>query len=79
MESHTPVRLPGDLKSLRLDVVDATTTYAGKAAAGSATSAGVWQVFRMTNGAGGDLTIEWADGDCEFDNVWDNRASLSYS
>lgn len=53
-----------------------TYTYIGEAAPGSATSAAVWRIQRITNA---DSTIEWADGDGDFNNVWDNRASLSYS
>jgi hypothetical protein len=53
--------------------------YIGKAAFGSAKSAAVWQIQRLVY-TGDNLTdILWADGDTEFDNVWDNRAGLSYS
>lgn len=62
----------------RLDEASATITYVGKAATGSATSAAVWQIQRLTD-TGSGLTVEWADGNDSFDNVWDNRASLSYS
>ena len=55
-----------------------TVTYVGKADPGSATSAAVWSIFRMTE-TGDDLVIEWADGDANPDNIWDNRASLTYS
>ena len=77
MESQTPVRAPGDLKAARIDEVDATTTYVGLAAPGVGTGSAVWQIRRLTS-SGNDLTVEWADGNAEFDNVWDNRASLSY-
>lgn len=53
-------------------------TYFGKAAPGSLTSAAVWQIQRM--GVSGTVTTyEWADGDREFNNVWDNRTSLTYN
>jgi len=65
-------------RASRVDEVDATTTYIGSAVAGSATSGAVWAVQRLTT-SGADLTVEWADGDAETNNVWDNRASLSYS
>ncbi len=54
----------------------ATYTYIGLADAGSAEGSAVWQVKRMTNTS---LTIVFADGNTNFDNVWANRASLSYS
>ncbi len=61
--------------SIRLDD-GATYLYVGKAAMGSATSSAVWQIQRITQA---DTTVIWADGDAAFNNVWDNRASLSYS
>lgn len=56
-----------------------TFAYLGKASAGSATSAAVWQIQKLDFGVDGDVTVTWADGNARFDNVWDNRASLSYS
>ncbi len=62
----------------RLDEVGGGITYVGKAAVGSATSSAVWQIQRITE-TGPDITIQWADGNASFDNIWDNRASLTYS
>lgn len=53
-----------------------TYTYIGRASPGSATSADTWQIKRITNASG---DIDWADGNIDFDNVWDDRAGLSYS
>lgn len=64
--------------SVRTDDTGTGTTYIGEAAPGTATSAAGWRVRRMVE-AGADITVLWADGDAHFDNVWDNRASLSYS
>lgn len=54
----------------------ATYTYLGKATPGSAEGSAVWQIKRLTNAS---LAIDWADANDNFDNVWTNRASLSYS
>lgn len=62
----------------RVDDASATVTYIGKAAVGSANGSAVWQISRMTV-SGTVTTIEYADGNISFDNVWDNRAALSYS
>lgn len=62
----------------RLDKVSSTLFYGGKAAPGSATSAAVWQIQQITL-VSDDVEILWADGDGNFDNVWDDRLSLSYS
>lgn len=53
-----------------------TYKYLGEAQPGTATSAAEWRIQRITNS---DSTITWADGDGDFDNVWDDRATLSYS
>lgn len=53
-----------------------TIDYVGEAAIGSATSSAVWRIRRLDNTS--DLSMEWA-GTGIFDQVWDNRASLSYS
>ena len=62
--------------------VDCTTTsniiYMGVAAIGSATSAAVWQIHRI-NTTGGNVSVDYADGNENFDNIWDNRASLTYA
>lgn len=56
-----------------------TLAYLGHAWPGTATSAAAWRIQKMVFGADGDVTTTWADGNTAFDNVWDNRASLSYS
>jgi hypothetical protein len=63
--------------AVRIDEVSSTLSYVGKALTGSATSSAVWQVFKLDTTAG--LIITYADGNDLFDNIWDNRASLSYS
>ena len=64
--------------SKRFDEADATTSYVGEAAAGSSEGSAVWRIQRIVS-SGADLTITFADGNTNFDNVWTNRASLSYS
>lgn len=61
------------------DATTPTFAYFGKAQVGSATSAAVWQIQYLTFGADGDVTVTWADGNANFDNIWDNRVSLTYS
>lgn len=53
-------------------------TYVGKAAPQSSTSNPVWQIQRLLT-TGSVIAVTFADGNRKFDNVWDNRASLSYS
>lgn len=51
--------------------------YFGWAKIGIATSAAKWKIMRITY-VGDDFTVEWADGNQLYDNVWDNRTSLTY-
>lgn len=54
--------------------------YFGRAEPGKATSAPYWSIMKCTYDATNTLTSAlWADGNSAFDNVWDNRANLSYS
>ena len=54
------------------------TTYLGYATAGTSTSAGTWAIKKIVE-SGNDAVITWADGDKDYNNIWDNRLSLSYS
>jgi hypothetical protein len=69
----TPTR-----KSLRIDEVSASVTYIGEAAFGSSEASAVWRIFKLSV-SGTVTSMTWADGNDEFDNIWNNRASLSYS
>jgi len=62
----------------RVDEALGGVTYAGQAQAGTLPSAAGWRIRRLTE-SGGDVIVEWADGDAAYDNVWDDRASLTYS
>lgn len=54
--------------------------YKGWAAVGSTTSASLWRIQKIEFvGLDEDVIITWADGDSNFDNIWDNRLILSYS
>ena len=61
-----------------IDEASATVTYVGKASTSALTSNAVWQILKMET-SGSITIISYADGDSEFNNIWDNRASLSYS
>jgi hypothetical protein len=61
-----------------IDQASGTITYFGQAAPGTATSAASWRIQRMSV-SGTVTTFQYADGNLNFDNVWDNRAALTYS
>lgn len=54
--------------------------YQGFASPGNATSTAAWKIAKYTyDGSNNLLTIKWAGGASSYTNIWDNRASLSYS
>lgn len=52
--------------------------YIGEAEPGSLTSDPVWRIKKV-DFTGDDSAITWADGNSNFDNIWDDHLSLSYS
>ena len=62
----------------KIDQASATVTYIGQAAPGTATSAASWRIQRMSV-SGTVTTLAYADGDLNFNNIWDNRSSLTYT
>ena len=69
----------GDVAQLNLEMDDteAGTLYVGESAPGSETSDAAWRIKRIVE-TGPDLSILWADGNADFDNVWDDRVNLTY-
>lgn len=77
-----PVSIPDSTQYAT--IIDTTTTantiYFGFVAVGSVadTSSAIWRILRMVDSSG-VLTFAYADGDTNFDNIWSDRTSLSYS
>lgn len=65
------------LGALKLDQVTSTLFYVGEATIAAPTSSPIWRIRKIDTSTGVD--IKWADGNSNFDNVWDNRSSLTYS
>lgn len=61
-------------------LIDESTsdTYIGNTKPGTASSSALWRIRKIAVAAG-VTSIKFADGDDQYDNVWDNRLSLSYS
>ena len=65
--------------STRTDFVSETLAYVGEAVPGTAETSALWRIKRLTFGLDDDVTAEWAGGNANFDKVWADRASLTYS
>lgn len=70
-----------EMYAKRVDFVDAQNLlYRGEASPGSDEADPVWRVRRISFvGSDEDIVEEWAEGSANFDKVWDDRASLTYS
>lgn len=71
-----------ELALARYDLIlDNTTTtdviYIWEALIWSLTSSASWRIKKLNEASW--LTIGWAGSDFHFDNIWDNRDSLTYS
>jgi hypothetical protein len=64
--------------TLLLDADSAVTQYVGEASSGVQTSSPFWRIRQIVY-TGNSIAIKYADGNPEFDNVWDNRAILTYA
>lgn len=65
--------------SERVDFITDLLIYRGEADPGAAESGAVWRIRKIVIGEDGDVTTTWANGSATFTNIWDDRASLTYS
>jgi hypothetical protein len=63
----------------RVDFVGDDTIYIGYAVPGSLTSGAVWQISKIVTSADGDVVVTFANGNALYNNIWDNRLSISYT
>lgn len=66
-------------KYTKLIDTDGNYTYIGEAIPGTATTAASWRIQRVDAANDPDLEIKWADSSADFDQVWDDRTTLTYS
>jgi hypothetical protein len=60
-----------------VDEVNKNLTYVGYADTGTATLLPKWRIKKIEQ-VGKILSTLYADGNPNFDNIWDNRAALTY-
>lgn len=59
------------------DTSDPLNIYIGTAPTGSSDADAVWRIKRI--GSVPYTIIKWAEGNMAYDNIWNDRASLTYS
>jgi hypothetical protein len=65
--------------TIRLDEVSSTISYVGEADPGSAEGAAVWRIKKVDMTDPDLAAVTFADGDSNFDNIWNDRLSYIYS
>lgn len=77
-DGDVPVSSVFKAQAFRTDATStADVTYLGWATPGTTTSSASWKIAKVDESS--DAFITWADGNANYDNVWDDRVSLSYS
>lgn len=61
----------------RVDKVSSTLTYIGYAVPGTSDATAGWQISALTV-TGTVTAVKFADGTAAFDQVWNDRAGLTY-
>lgn len=64
--------------SVRLDQATASVLYIGEASFGALEADAAWRIRKFET-VGAVSSITYADGNNNYDNIWTNRAGLSYS
>lgn len=74
--------LPGDfvhIQNIEYDV-NMNPVYVGIAKVGASNASPLWHIKQMTYDANNNpLTVRFANGTADFTNIWNNRATYSYS
>ena len=60
-----------------VDEVSSIISYVGEAPVGSDESGAVWRIRKLET-TGTLFKIKWANGNQHFNNIWNDRASLTY-
>jgi hypothetical protein len=77
-KANDSIAVEGYEQSKRIDEASSTVTYFGYAVVGTTDAASAWKIKRVT--ISGTVTLfEYANGNINYTNIWNNRASLSYS
>jgi hypothetical protein len=65
--------------SKRVDFITDNELYKGEAAVGSSEADPLWRIRKLTIGLDSDVTEVWADGNANYDNVWADRLTYTYT
>lgn len=77
-EQYPVVRTLSEIQPIPIsDQVDVNNQYIGYASLGTGLGEAGWKIIKIVK-SGTVTTAYYADGDEKYDNVWNDRATLSY-
>jgi hypothetical protein len=79
VDSNSILKTTPDAYTVKIEYSGDNPIYVAKASPGSATSAAVWQISKLTYSGSNVTDVQWAGGANTFTNIWDSRAGYSYS
>ena len=68
-----------DVQAKRTDMVGDTIIYQGEAVVGTLNSASTWRIRLITLAVDGDVSTTWAEGNSNYNKVWNDRLTYTYS
>lgn len=68
-----------DVYAKRVDFVGDTVIYKAEATAGTLDSASAWRIHRLIISVDGDVSETWAEGNTNFNKIWNDRLTYTYS
>lgn len=66
-----------ELLEVRVDDIGGGTIFVGEAFIPGTTSSSNWRIRKIVDNSG-TVDIQWADGNSNFDNVWDNIGTMIF-
>jgi len=62
----------------KFDEASATVTYIGEAEPGASATLAVWRIYKFTT-TGSIKDKQWASGTTDYNKIWNDRVSYTYS
>lgn len=79
VQGFTALSQEEEVYAKRTDIFNDSIMYKGEAQVGTVNSAGTWRIRKIVIEIDGDISETWANGTANFDKVWDNRLTYTYS
>lgn len=78
-ENKTITGTEEDVYAKRVDFIGDTVIYKAEAVAGTSDATAGWRIHKLVISIDGDVSETWAEGNTNFNKIWDNRLTYTYS